>query len=300
MKILIAGATGLIGKELVKHCQEEGIQVHYLTTNKAKLNSLPYGTGFYWNPNEGTIDSAAFQDVCAIINLAGASVSKKWTQSYKERIMESRLATTRLLHNTLATISHQVTHYLSASGISVYPSSWDKLYSEDEPAISSSFLGKVVEAWEKEANTLQNLGIIVTKVRTGIVLDAKDGALPKLVKPIKMGFGAALGSGKQWQSWIHIADMAAIYLFLIKKGLSGVYNGVSPSPNTQLKMTQLIASQLGKSLWLPKVPPFVLKLMLGEMSDLVLESQLVSAEKLENAGYSFQFVNLENALNDLL
>ncbi|WP_461304165.1 TIGR01777 family oxidoreductase [Aureisphaera sp.] len=299
MKILIAGATGLIGRELVRQCEDEGIEVHYLTTSRGKLNSLHYGEGFYWDPRNGEIDIDAFHEVTAVVNLAGASVSKKWTKSYKDVILSSRVETARLIHKTLSSINHKVSQYISASGISVYPSSTEKMYTEDEPTISTSFLGHVVKEWEKEADAFKDLDIGVAKVRTGIVLSEEEGALPKLVQPIKMGFGAALGSGRQWQSWIHISDMAGIYLFLLKNNLTGVFNGVSPSPNTQLKVTQLIASQLNKSLWLPKVPAFMLKLLLGEMSDLVLESQLVSAEKLEEAGYPFQFVNLENALSDL-
>ncbi len=300
MKVLIAGSTGLIGKELVRQCQEEGIAVHYLTTRKEQLNALPYGKGFHWYPHAGEIDLDAFAGVTAIINLAGASVSKRWTKSYRKKILASRLMTSRLLYETLSSTNHQVSHYLSASGISVYPSSFDKMYTEDETSQSQSFLGKVVVDWEKEADAFTELGITVAKVRTGIVLASGEGALPQLVKPIKMGLGAVLGNGRQWQSWIHIEDMAALYLFLLKNGLSGVFNGISPSPCTHQKMTQAIATQLQKKLWLPKVPSFMLKLLLGGMSDLVLESQLVSSEKIENAGFQFHYVNLENALADLL
>lgn len=300
MKILIAGATGLIGKELIQQCEEADIAIHFLTTRKEQIDALKHGKGFYWNPSQNEIDTNAFHGVTAIVNLAGASVSKRWTRSYKDAILQSRLDTARLLHETLSTIDHQVTHYASASGISLYPSSFDKLYMEDESATSNSFLGKVVVAWEKAADNFERLNIKVSKVRIGVVLDETEGAFPKLAKPIQMGVGTPLASGRQWQSWIHRKDVAGIFMFLLKNGLSGVYNGVSPSPTTQKKMTQLIASQLKKKLWLPKVPAFVLRLMLGEMSDLVLESQLVSSEKIENAGYMFQFVNLENALSDLL
>mmetsp|Transcript_50484 Transcript_50484/g.124091 ORF Transcript_50484/g.124091 Transcript_50484/m.124091 type:complete len:303 (-) Transcript_50484:676-1584(-) len=300
MKVLIAGATGLIGKELVRQCQEEGIHVHYLTTRKEQLGSLPFGKGFLWNPHSGEIDVAAFNGVTAIVNLAGASVSKRWTRRHKKRILASRLMTARLIYETLSSLNHQVSQYLSASGISIYPSSFEKMYLEDETTLSQSFLGNVVMNWEKEADAFQELGMAVTKVRTGIVLAKGEGALPKLVKPIQMGFGAVLGNGRQWQSWIHVKDMAAMYVFLLKNRLPGVFNGISPSPCTHQKMAQSIASQLKKSLWLPKVPSLFLKLLLGEMSDLVLESQLVGSKKIEEAGFQFQYVNLENALADLL
>ena len=133
-----------------------------------------------------------------------------------------------------------------------------------------------------------------------MVLAKEDGALPKLVKPIKLGVGSPLGSGNQWQSWIHLQDIAGIYLFLLQNKLEGTYNAVAPNPVQNKKMTKLIASQLDSPLWLPNVPSFVLKLVLGEMAVLVLEGQLVSSEKIEKLGYPFKFYNIESALQDLL
>ena len=300
MKLLIAGATGLIGKELVRQCRESGIEINYLTTRKEKIKQEDGIQGFYWNPSEGEIDTSAFEGVNAIINLAGATVSKRWTSAYKKQILDSRIQTAELLHSSLKSMSHEVTHYVSSSGISVYPSSMTKLYSEEEKEISDTFLGKVVEEWETAADAFKSLGIKVAKIRTGIVLDENDGALANLVSPIKMGMGAPLGNGEQWQSWIHVEDIAGIYLFIIKNQLEGVYNGVAPNPVTNKRMTRVIASELEKPLWMPKVPGFGLKLMLGEMSEIVLESQLVSAEKIETAGYKFHFVNIEKAIEDLL
>jgi len=300
MIVLIAGATGLIGKELVRQCQESDIEVHYLTTRKEKIEQQAQYRGFYWNPNSGEIDTAAFEGVSAIINLAGASVSERWTDAYKTEILQSRIKSAELLYQTLSSIEHQITQYISSSGISIYPSDKQKHYTEESPAVSDAFLGKVVVAWEAAADQFASLPMRVAKVRTGIVLDNEGGALPKIVKPISMGVGAPLGDGQQWQSWIHIKDIAAIYVFLLKHKLSGVYNGVAPSPVTNEKMTKVIASHLKKRLWMPKVPAFALRLLLGEMGSLVLESQLVGAQKLEAEGFQFQFVNLEQAIEDLL
>jgi uncharacterized protein (TIGR01777 family) len=300
MKILIAGATGLIGKELVRQCNDSGIKVHYLTTRKEKIKRDGNVQGFYWDPSNGEIDAKAFEGVTAIVNLAGASVSKRWTSAYKKQILESRILTAQVLRNSLQDRSHQVSQYISSSGISVYPSSKHKLYSEDDTEVSDSFLGKVVTQWEAAADEFTKLGIKVAKVRTGIVLDSDEGALPKLVSPIKKGVGAPLGSGEQWQSWIHIEDIGSIYLFLLMHGLEGVFNGVAPSPVTNKKMTHIIASHLNKPLWVPKVPAWAMKLLLGEMSEIVLESQLVCAKKLETAGFDFHYVNLEKAIEDLL
>lgn len=299
-RILIAGATGLIGKEIVKQCLEASIAVNYLTTSKEKIVNEDGYQGFYWNPSKNEIDSKAFVGVSAIINLAGATVSKRWTKRYKEIILESRVQTAKVLYDFLKSHAHEVSHYLSASGVSIYPSSKRRLYAESETDISDSFLGEVTVAWEAAADRFSDLNVKVSKVRTGVVLDEDGGALPQMVKPIKYGVGAPLGSGKQWLSWIHIEDIAGIYLFLLKEKFGGVFNGVAPSPVTNCKLTKIIASQLDKPLWLPKVPGFMLRLLLGEMGDLVLESQLVSAQKLEAQGYRYRYVNVEKAIEDLL
>lgn len=300
MKVLIAGATGLIGTELVAQCHAAGIDVHYLTTRSNKIENRPNYKGFLWNPEQGTIDAECLHGVNAIINLAGATVSKRWTKSYKKAILDSRIESAAILFKTLRSHSHQVTHYLGASGISIYPHSFDKNYTEESPEQDDSFLGKVTVAWEVAANRFQQLGLKVSMVRTGIVLDTDQGALPQLVKPIKNRVGAPLASGKQWQSWIHIADIAGIYLYLLLQGFEGVYNGVAPQPLTNKALTQKIAAQIGRKIVLPNVPAFVLKLALGEMADLVIDGQKVSADKIKEAGYHFQYPDIESCLKNLL
>ncbi|MCB0465497.1 MAG: TIGR01777 family oxidoreductase [Aequorivita sp.] len=299
-KVLITGATGLIGSELVRQCHAEGIVVNYFTTSKEKIENSENYSGFYWNPKKGEIDIEAFEGVTAIINLVGASISKCWTKQNKKIILDSRVETINLLYKTLQKIDHNIVHFITASGIGVYPNSKTKLYTEEDKEVGNTFLAKVVVAWEAAAAKFKNSGMEVSKVRTGMVLAKKEGALPKLVKPIKLGVGAPLGSGDQWQSWIHIQDIAGIYLFLLKNQLEGKYNAVAPNPVQNKKITKMIASKLGSPLWLPNIPAFILKLLLGEMAVLVLEGQLVSSQKIEQLGYQFKFYNLENALQDLL
>lgn len=299
-KVLITGATGLIGTELVKQCHQENIAVNYLTTSKSKIENTENYSGFYWNPANGEIDEKAFEGVTAIINLVGATIAQRWTEKYKKVILSSRIETMNLLHKTLENIEHNVVHFISASGVSIYPNSKTKLYTEENIEVDNTFLAEVVVAWEAAASKFKNLGMEVSKVRTGVVLAKEEGALPKLVQPIKLGLGAPLGSGEQWQSWIHIEDIAGIYLFLLKNQLEGKYNAVAPNPVQNKKMTKLIAAKLGNPLWLPNVPAFVLKIVLGEMAVLVLEGQLVSSQKIEQLGYHFKYYNLETALQDLL
>ncbi|MRT17105.1 TIGR01777 family protein [Vitellibacter sp. q18] len=300
-RILITGATGLIGGELVKQCRREGFSIHYLTTDKDKIETAENYKGFYWNPKKGEIDTDAFWGVTAIINLAGASISKRWTQKYKQIILDSRVKSMQLLFDTLQKMEdHTIEHFISASGISIYPNSKTKLYTEEDLEVDDTFLAKVVVAWEAAAAKFKTLGMEVSKVRTGIVLAREEGALPQIEKPIKLGVGAALGSGDQWQSWIHIEDIAGIYLFILKNQLEGKFNAVAPNPVQNQKMTKLIASKLDRPLWLPNIPGFLLKMILGEMAILVLEGQLVSSKKIQELGYQFKFHNLETALQDLL
>lgn len=298
-KILITGATGLIGSKLVALCKENNIPVNYFTTRKEKIANQPDYQGFYWNPEKSVIDNKAFDGVTAIVNLVGASISNRWTEKYKQIIVDSRVKSMELIYDTLQGIDHNIGHFISASGINIYPSSQGKLYTEEDDEVADSFLGEVVSAWEDAAIAFKDLGMDVARVRTGMVLSLEDGALPKLMKPIKLGVGAPLGSGEQWQSWIHIEDIAGIYFFLLKNRLEGIYNAVA-DPVSNKKMTKLIALRLGKPLWMPKVPAFALKLVLGEMSTLVLEGQLVSSRKIKKVGYPFKFYNIEVALNDLL
>lgn len=300
MTVLITGATGLIGSEMTHRCLKEGWNVHYLTTRMDKIEKRSDLKGYYWDPKTGKIDIDAFAGVTVILNLAGAPVSKYWSADYKKEMRDSRIMSTRLIYNTLEKIDHGVNHFISASGISVYPDSKTKLYSEDDTGVDSSFLSELVLEWEKAANDFKQLGIDVAIVRTGLVLDPKRGALSKMVKPIKMGLGANLGSGLQWQSWIHIKDVVGIYYFILSNQLEGVYNAVSPNPVTNKKLTKKIAEQLNRSIWLPNVPAFFLKLIFGEMSEILLESKMVSPDKILEQDYVFNFPSIELALEDLL
>jgi uncharacterized protein (TIGR01777 family) len=300
MKVLITGATGLVGSELVKQCLDEGISVHYLTTRKNKIEDLPNYSGFYWNPDKNEIDKAAFEGVSVIIHLAGATIAKRWTSRYKKEILNSRTQTAGLLFNTLKSENHSITHFISSSGISIYPNSEINLYNEESVETDASFLAEVVMAWEEAGNQFRELGMDVALIRTGMVLAVKEGVLPKLVKIIKLGLGAPIGNGMQWQSWIHIEDIAGIFRFVLKNELEGTYNAVAPNPVTNAKLTKYLANFLDAPLWLPNVPAFAINLMLGEMSVLALEGQLVSSKKIEESGYHFRFPNLELALKDLL
>ena len=300
MRILITGATGLVGDRITCLCHEKGISVNYLTTSKEKLEKKENFRGFYWNPSSGEVDSKCLEGVGAIINLAGENVFQPWTKRAKERILNSRIASLDLLFKLLNEHDHQVGQLISASAIGIYPSSLQKMHYEDEKEIDDSFLAEVVDKWELAADKFRELDIRVAKVRIGLVLSSRGGALAQMKKPIKFNVGAPLGSGKQWQSWIHIDDLARIFLHILENGLTGVYNAVAPNPVTNKELTQELAKTMDKKTWLPNVPPVALKLVMGEMSVMILSSQLVSSKKIEETGFIFYYVNLSKALEDLL
>lgn len=300
MKVLIVGATGLVGSELVSLCHEREIAVHYLTTRKNKIVSNTNYNGFYWNPDKNEIDLKCFEGVTAIVNLAGASIAKRWTTSYKEKVLSSRVNSLRTLYTALVKIdTSNITSFVSASAIGIYPSSLNAYYTEDEKKVDNSFLGDVVKAWETEIDAFEKFSFNLSTIRIGLVMSSKGGALPEMVRPVQYYAGAAFGDGQQWQSWIHIMDLARMFLFVIENNLQGSYNGVGPNPVTNTKLVKEIAKVLHKPLFLPNIPKFVMKTILGEMSYLVFCSQRVSSKKIEEEGFIFQYTNVCKALEGI-
>lgn len=300
MRILITGATGLVGSELVSLLLQNGESIHYLTTSKKKIVSKPHYAGFYWNAEQGIMDENALIGVDAIIHLAGATVSKRWTNAYKQEIIESRTLSSNLLFKTLKNNPHQVKQIVSASAIGIYPDSLTNIYTEDSTEIDNGFLGRVVQKWEESVDKFRLLDLKVSKIRTGLVLSAKGGALPQMAMPIKLGLGSPFGSGKQMQSWIHIDDLVSIYYFAVQKSLEGVYNAVAPNPVTNETLTREIAKVIKKPLFMPNIPKFLMKLVLGEMHELLFSSQNVSSKKIEEENFNFKYKHLNKALEDLL
>ena len=300
MRVLITGATGLVGQAITNVLHSKGIPVNYLTTSKDKITISEDFQGFYWNPSKGEIDLNCFKNVQAIINLAGANIAKKWTPIHKKKVISSRVNSLKTLKKGLQQVgANDVECLVSASAIGIYPDSLSHYYEEDEKDLDKGFLGKVVKKWEAEADTFKELDINVAKVRIGVVLSTEGGALPKLALPIKNFVGSPLGSGNQWQSWIHIEDLAQLFVFIVENNLKGVYNGVAPNPVTNTKMTKEVARILERPLWMPHVPKFVLRAVLGKMSTLVLASQRVSSKKIEKKGFTFHYGNICTALQDL-
>lgn len=300
MKILITGATGLVGEALTSLLLQNGFKINYLTTSKNKIQYQPNFQGFYWNPESGIIDENCLLGVKIIINLAGANLVKRWTPKYKEEIVESRVLSANLLYTTLKNNPHEVKQFISASAIGIYPDSLKNYYTEDFKNFDDTFLSNVVVKWEEAVNQIERLNIKVCKFRIGLVLSTKGGALKEMVKPTRLGLAAPFGSGKQIQSWIHIYDMKQLFLFAIQKNLSGTYNAVAPIAVTNHELTATIAEILDKPFMMPNTPRFVMKMILGEMHTLLFESQNVSSQKIIQAGFVFKYKTIHTALENLL
>lgn len=299
MKILITGGTGLLGSRLTQLLQEDGHTVAHLSRNVEGNEPVPT---YRWDISTGYIDSKALEDVEAVVHLAGASVAgKRWTSEQKKHIYDSRINSTRLLYQAIEQRKDRPELFLSASAIGYYgaENGAHKLVESSPPG--PDFLAQVCKDWEYEADLVAQLGVRVAKVRIGVVLSAEGGALEKMVQPTKMGLGAPLGSGNQYMSWIHIDDLCGILQKIITdKTLSGVYNGVAPHPKTNEEFMHTLAEVLDKPFWAPAVPAFALKLAMGEQAAIVTGSQRVMADKIEEAGYSFQYPYLRRALQQLL
>lgn len=297
--ILITGGTGLVGQALTQLLLKEGYQVSYLSRSE---QNIPNIKTYLWDVKKQTIDAQAIQKADAIIHLAGAGVAEeRWTNSRKQEILESRTDSTTLLVKALKDTSHAVKTFISASAIGYYGlDTGSALINEDSPA-GNDFLAEVTKSWERSVEDISDLGIRTTKLRIGVVLSEKGGALPKIMQPVKFGAGAALGSGKQYMSWIHIKDLARMFLFVLQQDkMEGIYNAVGPNPLNNVEITQAIAKTLGRPLFLPNVPEFALKLMMGEMAGIVIGGNRVSSQKIEKAGFDFQFAEISPALKDLI
>lgn len=297
--VLIAGGTGLIGHKLSEIFIQNGYKVRILSRRKLKNDVKEY---FVWDVKNQYIEENALENVQHLINLTGANIgSERWSKSRKKEILESRIQSADLLFKTVERLNIPLKTFITSSAVGYYGSTTvETIFKEsDQPA--NDFLGQVCMQWEDASLAFKKSGIRTVQIRTGVVLAKEEGALPKMLKPIKMGFGAVLGSGKQYIPWIHIDDICDIYKYAVQhEKMEGAYNAVSPQFIDNKDFTHLIAKKLDKKILLPAVPAFVLKLVLGEMSLLVLEGSRISAEKILTSGYQFKYENLEDALENLL
>lgn len=302
MKILVSGATGLVGSVLLEQAIAQGYEIHFLTTRKNQLDTISEAKGFYWNPKKNEIDFKCFEGVEVLIHLAGASISQRWTTKNKKEILDSRVDGTNLLVNTLKQFdgNHQLKQVVAASAIGIYPSSFSSVYTEEYTPQSNSFLEEVVIAWEKAEDGFARLGIKLCKLRIGLVLTVKGGVLGPLKTPTWFGLGAAFGNGQQTQSWIHVDDLVNLSLQAATDQWEGIFNAVSPQPVSQKEFTRTLAKAMRRPYFMPSLPQLPIRLVMGEMSTLIFNSQNVSAAKVVQKGFMYQYPDLFPAIKSLL
>lgn len=296
MRILISGASGLVGSALTPALRADGQTVARLVRPSGKAASATAGD-VRWDPANGTIDAAAMEGADAVIHLSGASIaSGRWNAARKELLRSSRVDSTRVLVNGLARMRRRPHVFLCASAIGIYGNRGDEILTEAS-APGADFLSGLAREWEDEARGAEALGIRTVLLRFGVVLAAEGGALPRMVTPFQWGVGGRLGSGKQWMSWVALDDLVgAVRAALANDRLSGPVNVVAPNPVRNEEFICVLARVLHRPT-IFSAPAFALRLALGEMADaLLLISQRVQPERLLAARFAFRHGELEPAL----
>ena len=297
MNITITGASGFIGRRLLKTLAQRGHSLHVLSRHSG--TNLPPGVRLsVWDPTKGPPPDDSLRDAEAVLNLAGEPVAQRWNAEVKRRIRDSRVSGTRHLVEGIARQTRKPAVLISASATGFYGSRGDAPLDETS-APGSDFLAEVCVEWEREAFAAQALGLRVAAIRTGLVLDPRGGALKKMLPPFRLGVGGRLGDGKQWTPWVHLDDLAGIYLFALENAVSGPLNGTSPNPVTNADFTRALAAALHRPAIFP-VPKAALKILFGEMSEILFNSQRVLPRQTEAAGFQFRFPKLDAALQHLL
>jgi uncharacterized protein len=291
--ILIAGGSGLVGKHLTAALKARGYAVAWLSRKASPGN-------YVWNPMEGAIDEQAIQWADAIINLAGAGIADaRWTASRKKELVESRAKSAETIALSLKKAGKTQIPYLAASAVGFYGDSGEAVMTETSAPADQSFMVQCCQAWEQASAKVAELGNPTTVLRIGVVLDPNQGALLEIKKTMAFGFGAWFGAGQMWMSWIHHHDLCQMFIWALEQGKTGVFNAVAPDVQRNKPFTKLVRDAFHPRAILAPAPAFGLKIALGEMSAVVLNSNRVSSEKVQKAGFQFQFPDLAAALTDL-
>jgi uncharacterized protein (TIGR01777 family) len=270
----ITGASGFVGRSVAEHLQRKGHKVQPISLR-------------------GDLPPDALAGCDAIVNLAGEPIFQRWTPEARTRIRDSRVEGTRKLVDAMRIHPPQV--LVSASAVGYYGSRGDTLLTESAPA-SADFLGQVASAWEKEAIVAEDLGVRVARIRIGMVLGPNGGALTQMLLPFKLGLGGPIAGGQQWISWIHIADLCSLIFFLLKEStVRGAFNAVSPNPVTNAQFTKALAEAVHRPAFIP-VPAFAMKVLFGQMSEIVLASQRAIPEAAIRQGFVFDYPDIYGAL----
>jgi hypothetical protein len=291
LKVAVAGGTGFIGGHLIRHLLERHDEVVLISRSHAKRSPFGLKT-FRWD--ELPERKAELEGLDAIVNLAGESINQRWTADAKRRILQSRVETATRIAELVAALYNKPGVVVNGSGISAYGTSETETYDETSPPRVVDFLSGVVEKWEQAIDAISDTRVV--KLRTGIVLGRDGGALPLMALPYKLGVGGRVGSGRQWMSWIHIEDMVRLIRFVIEnESVRGPVNATAPHPVTNDEFGRALARTLRRPHWFP-VPAVLIKLALGQMSELLLNGQHVRPRVLLESGFTFLYPTAESAL----
>ena len=293
--IIITGGTGMVGTALTKLLLSKGYGVHILTRNATKYTNTETVKYYNWDTNKQTVDANAFTNAIGVVNLAGAGVAdKRWSVSRKAEILESRTNAGATITNALQTIPNQIKVLVQASATGWYGQSAEGSTPFTESATAATdYLGNTCKAWEQSIAAVKNMAIKVVTLRIGIVLSTMGGMVKQLLLPMQLGVLPVFGNGKQIISWVHINDLCQLILYSIETNMEGTYNAVATEPLAQKVFVKRLATFLQKKWWIAfPIPAFILKIMLGEMSEEVLKSCALSNQKLLSTGFQFEYPNL--------
>jgi len=301
-RIIVTGATGLIGRKLVNALIQRGdnVVVFSRSVNKAKSIFPNLVELVEWDYLKPELWKSKLEKSDAVVHLAGINLfAKRWNDDFKKEVIRSREISTRNLVEAIRSCSNKPEVFISASGVGYYGDSGDDLLTEESQA-GNDFLANVCKVWESESQKTNEFGVRNVQIRTGLVLSPGDGALKQMLPAFKFFVGGPLGNGKQWASWIHIDDTVGIYIHAINNAkLKGAINVASPNPVRMQEFAKTLGKVLKRPSFFP-VPKFALKLVVGEAAEVVTASQKVDVQKLLNDEYRFKFENLEEALRNLL
>lgn len=297
MNILISGGSGLVGTSLISKLTSKGHTIVNLTTNPKKVGKTKNISNVYWNPAKGEIDKTQVENIDAVINLAGFNISNKWTEANKKEMIDSRVESTALLVKAVLESSSKPSVFISTSASGYYVASPNAM-TEESPA-GKDFLSTMSTLWEKETDALNQTSIRKVIFRVSVVIDKNDGAVGKMLPFFKLGLGAAIGSGKQMMSWIHLDDLTNMYIHALESNISGAYNATADIQCTNKEFSKALSKALNRPFFLPNIPKFVLQILFGEMSILLFQERNLSNQKIKSTGFTFKYANIQSALNSI-